>query len=514
MTIVPSAGMATMYDHQFQAGVPYFLQWAGPMEAYEQIALERDLPDGEHFGEKPEETGCGLPNSSLTAGEAQLSGQYTAWHGERDWREAATAADIPVFMVHGVNDNAARVAGMDWFTAACRPRTATRSGSASGTTAPAAARPAAASSGPTRCTPGSTATSPSATSRPAPRPSCSCPTGPSRAAAPATGRRSSSTPSGRVTARTLTLHPAADGTLGETAPLTPGSASFTGDPAATPTRRAPAASTSSPRRWREDTVLAGKPVMDLVASVTSPRVHLIGTLYDESPDGERRRISQFAINPELRVGVATPKPVIPGQLMQMEPPGFAMAHDLRQGHRLVLRFTTSDPDKVPTFAVDPLVTIATGPGGTVLQVPVVGPAGAGRPTPFPSTHDQPAEAGPAQAEEQASVTPTLGGPARTPVTVAFHEFEVLDGFDNAALLVSAVPSLDADIDLYLQRQNADGTWSADLTSGGSSSLTEEPLRYATPAPGVYRVEVHNWAGAPSTRVDLTLTYLNTAGEAG
>ena len=116
VTIVPSAGMATMYDHQFQAGVPYFLQWAGPMEAYEQIALERDLPDGEHFGEKPEETGCGLPNSSLTAGEAQLSGQYTSWHAERDWREAATAADIPVFMVHGVNDNAARVAGIEWFT--------------------------------------------------------------------------------------------------------------------------------------------------------------------------------------------------------------------------------------------------------------------------------------------------------------------------------------------------------------------------------------------------------------
>ncbi|WP_324276572.1 hypothetical protein [Blastococcus brunescens] len=57
--------------------------------------------------------------------------------------------------------------------------------------------------------------------------------------------------------------------------------------------------------------------------------------------------------------------------MEMQPPGFAMAHDLREGHRLVLRFTTSDPDKVPTFAVDPRVTIATGPGGTVLQVPVV-----------------------------------------------------------------------------------------------------------------------------------------------
>jgi hypothetical protein len=149
----------------------------------------------------------------------------------------------------------------------------------------------------------------------------------------------------------------------------------------------------------------------------------------------------------------------------------------------------------------------------VLRVPVVdAPALADDDVPF--SEDEPAVAGPAQPEEQASVTPALGGPARTPVTVAFHEFDVQDGFDNAALLVSAVPSLDADIDLYLQRQNADGTWSTDLTSGGSSSLTEESLRYADPAPGRYRVEVHNWAGAPGTRVDLTLTFLNSAGEAG
>lgn len=40
----------------------------------------------------------------------------------------------------------------------------------------------------------------------------------------------------------------------------------------------------------------------------------------------------------------------------------------------------------------------------------------------------------------------------------------------------------------------DGTWSADVTSGGSSSLTEEQ-----------RLEVHNRAGLPATRVDLTLT---------
>jgi putative CocE/NonD family hydrolase len=512
-TIVPSAGLATMYDHQFQAGVPYFLQWAGPIEAYEQIALERDLPDGEHFGQKPEETGCGLPNSAATAGEAQLSGQYTSWHGERDWREAATAADIPVFMVHGVNDNAARVAGMEWFTdrggregdkiwlgqwdhgSGCCP---TRRGiqwtyalhawfdkhlaERNVDTGPAA--------------------------------EMFLSDGTFEGAR--TGDRSqilvdSQWPT--TSERSLTLYPAADGTLGTTAPPTPGSVSFTGDPTGfnDPQGTGGADFVSAP--MTEDTVLAGQPLLDLVASVTAPRVHLIGTLYDENPDGERRRISQFALNPELRVGLSTPKPVVPGVLYDMQPPGFAMAHDLREGHRLVLRFTTSDPDKVPTFAVDPRVTIATGPGGTALQVPVVDqPALMDDTVPF--SLDQGDAGGPAQPEEKASVTPTAGGPERTPLTVAYHEFEVAEGFDNAALLVSAVPSLDADIDLYLQRQQPDGTWSSDLTSGGSGSLTEESLRYADPAPGRYRIEVHNWLGAPGTRVDLTLTFLNAAGEPG
>ena len=46
------------------------------------------------------------------------------------------------------------------------------------------------------------------------------------------------------------------------------------------------------------------------------------------------------------------------------------------------------------------------------------------------------------------------------------------------------------------------------------SLTEEGMTFATPEPGRYRVEVHNWVGLPATRVDLTTTYLNTAGEPG
>jgi predicted acyl esterase len=516
VTIVPSAGLATMYDHQFQAGVPYFLQWAGPMYAYEQLALERDLPGGEHAGQKPEETGCGLANSALTAGEAQLSGQYTAWHAERDWRAEATASDVSVFMVHGVNDNAARVAGMEWFTErGARPGDKLWLGQwdhGSGCC-------------PTRRGIQWTYALHAwfdkqlAQRRVQTGPAAEMFLSDGTFAGARTGDRSQvlvDTQWPTSSQQMLTLHPDADGTLGTTAPATPGSASFTGDPSGAQDPQGTGGLDFASEPMAQDTVLAGQPLLDLVASFTAPRVHMIGTLYDEDPEGERRRISQFAINPELRAGVSTPSPVVPGVRYEMEPPGFAMAHDLRAGHRLVLRFTTSDPDKVPTFAADPNVTVFTGPNGTRLQVPVVtAPALVPDTVPLSLEEDGAApEVGPAQAEERASVTPTAGGPQRTPLTVAYHELEVQDGFDNATLLVSAVPSMPADIDLYLQRQNADGTWSSDVAEGATGSLTEEGLTFAAPAPGRYRVEVHNWAGAPATRVDLTATFLNSAGEPG
>ncbi len=57
--------------------------------------------------------------------------------------------------------------------------------------------------------------------------------------------------------------------------------------------------------------------------------------------------------------------------MELHPPAMAMGHELAAGHSLVLRITTSDPDKVATFAVDPQITVFSGTGGTALRVPVV-----------------------------------------------------------------------------------------------------------------------------------------------
>ncbi|HEU4481319.1 MAG TPA: CocE/NonD family hydrolase, partial [Actinomycetota bacterium] len=115
VTIAPSAGLASMYDHQFQYGVPYNLQWAGPIFAYEQLAIERHLPGGDNEGNDPQYFACGAPNSAATAGHGQYNGQYQQWHADRDHRKGATKADIPVFMIHGVNDNAARIAAAEWF---------------------------------------------------------------------------------------------------------------------------------------------------------------------------------------------------------------------------------------------------------------------------------------------------------------------------------------------------------------------------------------------------------------
>ena len=519
-TIVPSAGLARMYDHQFQAGVPYFLQWAGPMEAYEEIALTRHLPGEDNELRDMQYAGCGIPNSSLVDGESQLSGAYGPWQAQRDWTAEATAAPIPVFMVHGVNDNAARVPGMQWFT----DRQAYWAGRAD---------------------------------RPADKiwlgqwdhGSGCCPT---RRGIQWTyalhawfdkhlaGRAVNTGPPVEIflsdaeqlqmgiISRTeiltgtswpgsptpLQLFPNADGSLGMTQAALPGSVSFAGDPRGFTRPQETGGVTFSTAPLAENMLLAGVPELSLVASMTAPRVHLIANLYDEAPSGERRRISQLAMNPELREGLANPQPIVAGVRYTLDPPAFAMAHEMRTGHKLVLRVTASDPDKVPTFAVDPLITVFTGPGGTSLTVPLVTGATL-YPDTFRLTLDdrRKPKAGTPQPTIRGSVTPPAPDPVGTGLTTASFEFDAESGWDNARLLAGAVPSLEADIDLFLHQLQPDGTWKQ-VMAATNFRLTDELLVLERPAPGHYRLEVHNFAGLPATRVDLTFVFVNAAGEPG
>jgi hypothetical protein len=100
------------------------------------------------------------------------------------------------------------------------------------------------------------------------------------------------------------------------------------------------------------------------------------------------------------------------------------------------------------------------------------------------------------------------------VTSGFLEFDSLAGADNARLSVKATPTLPADVDLYLQRRLADGTWSSDLAAGTTSDLAGETLEGGPLSAGRYRIEVHDWSGPPGLQVGLALTFYNGAGVPG
>jgi hypothetical protein len=130
--------------------------------------------------------------------------------------------------------------------------------------------------------------------------------------------------------------------------------------------------------------------------------------------------------------------------------------------------------------------------------------------------EEPAQA-PGTAQPPISTTVTVLAPGAgervVGVTSSTFEFDVPAGADDAAMVAQLIPLLPADIDLYLQRQTAPGVWSGDLASATSGSLTDEVLESGRLDAGRYRIEVHNWAGAPGT-ADLQLTFFNSAGEPG
>ena len=533
-TIVPSAGLASMYHHQFQAGVPYFLQWTGVQWSYNYLTVAASLPPvgaepvqgantGDDFGNNMEETGCGMPNSALVSGEDQFSGKYSDWHLHRDWNRGATKADIPVFAVHGVNDNAARVGALEWFFERRNPQDKLWLGQwdhGSG------------------CCPNrrgiqwTEALHAWFDKQLAQR---KVNTGPPIELFMSDNQSFSEVRSGArteiLTAKTwpvaddkITFFPDADGGMGRTAPAEDGSQSFTGTPEgfsefvnADPTWETGVSFATEP--FEQDVVMGGIPTMELVASVTAPRVHLIANLLDEGldEDGEpkRRRISQFAINPELRNGIATVTPVVPGERYTLEPPGFAMAHHLRAGHRLVLQVTTSDPDKAPLFAEDPNVSVFTGPEGTNVTVPVVtAPTIAPDTVPIEETENVPDA--PAQPPVEGTVTTKApgGGVMVGGVTSEFFEFDVSADHDNATMEGLATPAQPADLDIYLDRQQADGSWTRVAGGTNDGALDGEDIATGRLLPGHYRLQVHNFLGPPGNEVAITLTFFDSDGVAG
>ena len=400
VTIAPSAGLAGMYDHQFQMGVPYFLQYAGPQWSYEGIAMARHLPaplspatgvlfgaSGDNFGNDMQYFGCGWQNSAFTAGQGQVTGQGGAWHAARDWADEAARWKGDVFMVHGVNDNAARIPAGEWFfklrdssqhpgdkvwlgqwdhsssqmnfrqmqwTEALHAWFDNKLMGLDVDTGPPVEvflndEPGGNSLGGT-----SFSTTDidlheevyTASSWPGPQ-------------------------------STISLFPAAaDNSLSATPPV-PGTKTYTSAAASAGTNGSNLGQpngtfvefTSAP--LAEDTLLVGPPPkLRLSASVIGQRLNIITTLFAVGEDGRRRGINYCAINAELRNGVYTSSPIIPGQKMMLEPQCFTIGSLVRAGEKLVLRVGAASVHHLGTWTADPQVTIYTGPGESSLTLPV------------------------------------------------------------------------------------------------------------------------------------------------
>ena len=384
VTIVPSAGLAAMYHHEFHMGVPYFLQWAGPLFAYETLAMQRYLPpgvpsplgggSGDNFGSSDAAgAACGWQNSAATTGEAYTSGAETQWHRDRDYRKGATKADIPVFLVHGINDNAARIAATDWFIA--------RKGRV-GDKAWIGQWDHGSGFGPNRRTCGQTVPSPCVNDQWTRALHAwfdkhllqrDVDTGP--AAEIFLNNREVLTASEWPVegTKTLKLYTQQGGDLLDRT-ADEGADSYRADSRGFSnefnTGRVTFTSAPMPR----DALIVGVPKMKLRVSVIgSPRIHIIPSLYDIDGDNADRIGQAFcAINPELRNGIDAPALVIPAEVMDIELTCMSQAHLVEKGHRLMLQIASSHPDKVPTFAEGAQITIHSGgQEGTSVTLPVI-----------------------------------------------------------------------------------------------------------------------------------------------
>ena len=381
VTIVPSAGLAAMWDHQFHGGVPWNAQFAGPYAGYSVLAMDADLPPvgphpqggntGDDFLGHPAQTGCGFTNLAANAGPSQYWGQVEDYHRERDATKQSIEWPGHVFLAHGVNDQAARITSMLWFgRRGARPGDKLWIGQWNHGIG---------------CCPnqrGMQWTEALHAWFDRQLLQRDVDTGPpvevylndqGTAAAAVPKRQEIYTSLGWPGPQKLIDFGAGgDGTLVQGKPGPEGSIAFQGDPqgyltSTDDTGRAEFISAPA----TQEMLFVGEPQLELVVATIGQRPDIVANLFDVAASGEKRRISTFAINPLLRNGYDTVAPVVPALPMRMKAASWFIAHKLRPGHRLMLRVSASDADHLPFGAADPQIEVLGGDAGTVLKLPQV-----------------------------------------------------------------------------------------------------------------------------------------------
>lgn len=172
------------------------------------------------------------------------------------------------------------------------------------------------------------------------------------------------------TSTPVTFYPdATDNSLSTTPPTEVGTATYTVTAQALlATSVGSVEFTSAP--LDEDLVLLGLPRLALDVSQTSASTDIVITLHNEDAAGNRTPINTCAIDPILRFGVEQIAPVVPTQVMRVEPTCFTAAHIVPAGHKLVLEVGGNGPHHAEAGTPGD-VTVHTGPGAGGYALPAV-----------------------------------------------------------------------------------------------------------------------------------------------
>jgi len=119
---------------------------------------------------------------------------------------------------------------------------------------------------------------------------------------------------------------------------------------------------------KTDLDILGQPRLALTVSTDQPAGFVAVLLADEAPDGAQTLITRGFANLMHRDGPETPKPVIPGEEMEITVPLHGIGYRLLAGHRLVVHVSSS---YWPILWPSPdLIRLTLRPGTSALHLPI------------------------------------------------------------------------------------------------------------------------------------------------
>jgi putative CocE/NonD family hydrolase len=114
--------------------------------------------------------------------------------------------------------------------------------------------------------------------------------------------------------------------------------------------------------------LIGNVQVHLRAALSANDGNIVVKVMDVGPDGTDHQISVGYLKASHRLSQSRPAPVTPGEQLDLDVTVWPTDWLLGPGHRLRISLTSGDLPKIAPDAPDGTVTVATGQGGSYIEL--------------------------------------------------------------------------------------------------------------------------------------------------